>query len=209
MASSSDINDCLWYFTLLKIKFFCSLRLISGSYFSVMWEIIFGPTIFSLFWAPHIRSPRGKWTMWANTIHFMFSFLIVLWLFRIDCKINSMQVPHTTFLLTHVCFLFYHVSSNMTLRRIQHSIAHLPEKTQFLFKAAWILALSYFIAYLETVAISNVSELHELQMYIHFSLARNVDVVLVCVSIGVWGWGIIPPLKQFFFKHWFRFSLNC
>ncbi|KAK6138390.1 hypothetical protein DH2020_027864 [Rehmannia glutinosa] len=65
------------------------------------------------------------------------------------------KVPHTTFLLTHVCFLFYHVSSNMTLRRIQHSIAHLPENTQWLFKAAWILALSYFIAYLETLAISN------------------------------------------------------
>ncbi|KAL2490188.1 Cycloeucalenol cycloisomerase [Abeliophyllum distichum] len=65
------------------------------------------------------------------------------------------EVPHTTFLLTHVCFLFYHVSSNMTLRRLQHSIDHLPEKTQWLFKAAWILAFSYFMAYLETLAISN------------------------------------------------------
>ncbi|KAL6502989.1 Bifunctional protein GlmU [Orobanche hederae] len=65
------------------------------------------------------------------------------------------QLPHTTFLLTHVCFLFYHVTSNMTLRRIQHSVAYLPENTQYLLKAAWILALSYFIAYLETLAISN------------------------------------------------------
>lgn len=69
---------------------------------------------------------------------------------------SSLQVPHTTFLLTHVCFLFYHVSSNLTLRRLRHYIADLPEKVQWAFEAAWILALSYFIAYLETLAISNV-----------------------------------------------------
>lgn len=67
------------------------------------------------------------------------------------------QVPHTTFLLTHVCFLFYHMSSNITLRRLRHSIADLPEKIQWFTEAAWILALAYFIAYLETIAISNVS----------------------------------------------------
>ncbi|KAK7853332.1 cycloeucalenol cycloisomerase [Quercus suber] len=43
----------------------------------------------------------------------------------------------------------------MTLRRLRHSIADLPEKVQWIFEAAWILALSYFIAYLETLAISN------------------------------------------------------
>ncbi|CAI9768633.1 unnamed protein product [Fraxinus pennsylvanica] len=43
----------------------------------------------------------------------------------------------------------------MTLCRLQHSIDHLPEKTQWPFKGAWILAFSYFIAYLETFAISN------------------------------------------------------
>lgn len=68
------------------------------------------------------------------------------------------QVPHTTFLLTHVCFLLYHVASNMTLRRLRHSIADLPEKVQWVFEAAWILALAYFIAYLETIAISNVCD---------------------------------------------------
>ncbi|GMN56650.1 hypothetical protein TIFTF001_025760 [Ficus carica] len=68
-------------------------------------------------------------------------------------KMNN--VPHTTFLLTHACFLFYHMASNMTLRRLRHSIADLPEKIQWFFEAAWILALSYFIAYLETLAISN------------------------------------------------------
>ncbi|KAL0535301.1 hypothetical protein IC582_029630 [Cucumis melo] len=65
------------------------------------------------------------------------------------------DVPHTTFLLTHVCFLFYHVASNMTLRRLRHSVADLPENIQWVTLVAWILALSYFIAYLETLAISN------------------------------------------------------
>ncbi|GJS26808.1 cycloeucalenol cycloisomerase [Tanacetum coccineum] len=68
-------------------------------------------------------------------------------------KMNN--VPHTTFLLTIVCFLFYHVTSNLTLRRLHHAVAHLPVKTQWMIKAAWILALSYFIAFLETVAIAN------------------------------------------------------
>ncbi|GFZ17418.1 cyclopropyl isomerase [Actinidia rufa] len=68
-------------------------------------------------------------------------------------KMNN--VPHTTFLLTHVCFLFYHVTSNITLRRLRHFVADYPEKIQWVIKAAWILALSYFIAYLETIAISN------------------------------------------------------
>lgn len=65
------------------------------------------------------------------------------------------DVPHTTFLLAHVCFLFYHVVSNITLRRLQHAIAELPETVQWAFKAGWILVLAYFIAYLETVAIAN------------------------------------------------------
>lgn len=56
-----------------------------------------------------------------------------------------------------MCFLFYHVTSNLTLRRLHHAVAGLPETVQWVTKAAWILALSYFIAYLETVAISNVS----------------------------------------------------
>lgn len=72
------------------------------------------------------------------------------------CSICWWQVPHTTFLLTHACFLFYHVASNMTLRRLRHFIADLPENIQWAAEAAWILALSYFIAYLETLAISNV-----------------------------------------------------
>ncbi|XP_022137410.1 cycloeucalenol cycloisomerase isoform X2 [Momordica charantia] len=65
------------------------------------------------------------------------------------------NVPHTTFLLTHVCFLFYHVVSNMTLRRLRHSIADLPENIQWMMEVTWIFVLSYFVAYLETLAISN------------------------------------------------------
>ncbi|KAL7191728.1 hypothetical protein ACSBR2_023751 [Camellia fascicularis] len=84
--------------------------------------------------------------------HYFFTVLGASYTFP-SWKMNN--VPHTTFLLTHVCFLFYHVTSNITLRRLQHFIADFPEKIQWVIKAAWILALSYFIAYLETVAISN------------------------------------------------------
>ncbi|KAK4747260.1 hypothetical protein SAY87_026297 [Trapa incisa] len=84
--------------------------------------------------------------------HYFFTVLGAAYTFP-SWKMNN--VPHTTFLLTHVCFLFYHVSSNMTLRRLRHSTAHLPKRVKWTFEAAWILALSYFIAYLETLAISN------------------------------------------------------
>ncbi|XP_010248949.1 PREDICTED: cycloeucalenol cycloisomerase isoform X2 [Nelumbo nucifera] len=84
--------------------------------------------------------------------HYFFSVLGASYTFP-SWKMNN--VPHTTFLLTHVCFLFYHVTSNITLRRLRYSIADLPEQIQWVTEAAWILALSYFIAYLETLAISN------------------------------------------------------
>ncbi|XP_042492334.1 cycloeucalenol cycloisomerase isoform X1 [Macadamia integrifolia] len=84
--------------------------------------------------------------------HYFFTVLGASYTFP-SWRMNN--VPHTTFLLTHVCFLFYHVASNMTLRRLQHSIADLPGSMQLVIKAAWILALSYFIAFLETLAISN------------------------------------------------------
>ncbi|KAI3435286.1 uncharacterized protein J3R85_006210 [Psidium guajava] len=84
--------------------------------------------------------------------HYFFTVLGAAYTFP-SWKMNN--VPHTTFLLTHVCFLFYHVMSNLTLRRLRHAIADLPEKIQWVTEAAWILALSYFIANLETLAISN------------------------------------------------------
>ncbi|KAH0912709.1 hypothetical protein HID58_036030 [Brassica napus] len=68
-------------------------------------------------------------------------------------KMNN--VPHSTFFMAHVCFLFYHVASNITLRRLRHSISDLPDSLRWCFEAAWILAFSYFIAYLETVSIVN------------------------------------------------------
>ncbi|KAF5743700.1 putative Cycloeucalenol cycloisomerase [Tripterygium wilfordii] len=84
--------------------------------------------------------------------HYFFTVLGASYTFP-SWKMNN--VPHTTFLLTHVCFLFYHVASNMTLRRLRHAIADLPDKVRWATEAAWILALSYFVAYLETIAISN------------------------------------------------------
>ncbi|CAM8924626.1 unnamed protein product [Rhodiola kirilowii] len=84
--------------------------------------------------------------------HYFFTVLGASYTFP-SWKMNN--VPHTTFLLTHVCFLFYHVTSNMTLRRLRHAVAGLPQKVQWIAEAAWILALSYFIAFLETIAISN------------------------------------------------------
>ncbi|KAJ8747963.1 hypothetical protein K2173_007850 [Erythroxylum novogranatense] len=84
--------------------------------------------------------------------HYFFSILGASYTFP-SWKMNN--VPHTTFLMTHVCFLFYHVSSNMTLRRLRHTISHLPDKIRWATEAAWILALAYFIAYLETIAIAN------------------------------------------------------
>lgn len=84
--------------------------------------------------------------------HYFFTVLGASYTFP-SWRMNN--VPHTTFLLTHACFLFYHVASNITLRRLRHSIADLPETVRWFTEAAWILALAYFIAYLETVAISN------------------------------------------------------
>lgn len=84
--------------------------------------------------------------------HYFFTVLGASYTFP-SWRMNN--VPHTTFLLTHVCFLFYHVTSNMTLRRLRHFTADLPEPVQWVAEASWILALSYFIAYLETLAIAN------------------------------------------------------
>lgn len=57
--------------------------------------------------------------------HYFFTVLGASYTFP-SWKMNN--VPHTTFLLTHVCFLFYHVASNMTLRRLRHFLADTPEK---------------------------------------------------------------------------------
>lgn len=102
--------------------------------------------------------------------------------------------------MTHVCFLFYHVTSNITLRRLQHFAADFPERVQWIIRAAWILALSYFIAYLETIAISNVCSKNALlvisaiiifMVHIHdvLSSKRNFEMqepkcfTLICLRI--------------------------
>ncbi|XP_034926086.1 cycloeucalenol cycloisomerase isoform X2 [Populus alba] len=84
--------------------------------------------------------------------HYFFTVLGASYTFP-SWKMNN--VPHTTFLLTHVCFLFYHVTSNITIRRLRHAVADLPDSLRWAAEGAWILALSYFIAYLETLAVSN------------------------------------------------------
>ncbi|KAG6746147.1 hypothetical protein POTOM_050661 [Populus tomentosa] len=84
--------------------------------------------------------------------HYFFTVLGASYTFP-SWKMNN--VPHTTFLLTHVCFLFYHVTSNITIRRLRHAVADLPDYLRWAAEGAWILALSYFIAYLETLAVSN------------------------------------------------------
>ncbi|KAF7134225.1 hypothetical protein RHSIM_Rhsim08G0188600 [Rhododendron simsii] len=103
-------------------------------YWASLWIIIFS-YVGNYFWTHYFFTVLGA------------SYTFPSW------KMNN--VPHTTFLMTHVCFLFYHVTSNITLRRLQHFAADFPERVQWIIKAAWILALSYFIAYLETLAISN------------------------------------------------------
>lgn len=84
--------------------------------------------------------------------HYFFTVLGASYTFP-SWRMNN--VPHTTFLLAHVCFLFYHVASNMTLRRLRHFTADMPKKVQWAIDAAWVLALSYFVAYLETLAIAS------------------------------------------------------
>lgn len=84
--------------------------------------------------------------------HYFFTVLGASYTFP-SWKMNN--VPHATFLLTHVVFLFYHMVSNMTLRRLRHSISGMPKSIQFIIEAAWIFIFSYFIAYLETFAIAN------------------------------------------------------
>ncbi|XP_010442060.1 PREDICTED: cycloeucalenol cycloisomerase isoform X2 [Camelina sativa] len=103
----------------------------------------------------------GKANLWIIVFSYVGNYFWTHYFFKVlgasytfpSWKMNN--VPHTTFFLTHVCFLFYHVASNMTLRRLRHSTADLPDSLKWCFEAAWILALSYFIAYLETIAIAN------------------------------------------------------
>ncbi|KAI9079669.1 hypothetical protein K1719_038290 [Acacia pycnantha] len=102
--------------------------------------------------------PANLWIMIFSYVgnyfctHYFFTVLGASYTFP-SWKMNN--VPHATFLLAYACFLFYHVVSNMTLRRLRNFTADFPEKIRWVVEASWILALSYFIAYLETLAISD------------------------------------------------------
>ncbi|OVA17534.1 Cycloeucalenol cycloisomerase [Macleaya cordata] len=102
-----------------------------------------------------------KASLWNIIFSYVGNYFLTHYFFRVlgasytfpAWKMNN--VPHSTFLMAHVCFLFYHVISNITIRRLRHSIADLPESVQWVTEGAWILVLAYFIAFLETLAISN------------------------------------------------------
>lgn len=65
------------------------------------------------------------------------------------------NVPWTTFFLAHCCFLFYHVVSNLTLRRLRHAFGNDSMKlVRWTVEALWIFALSYATAFAEAWAIS-------------------------------------------------------
>ncbi|KAG9142962.1 hypothetical protein Leryth_006233 [Lithospermum erythrorhizon] len=83
--------------------------------------------------------------------HYFFKVLGASYTFP-SWKMNG--VPHATFLLAHVCFLFYHVASNITLRKLRSLIEGFPKNVRWSIEAVWILIFAYFIAYLETMAIS-------------------------------------------------------
>ncbi|GAA0165731.1 isomerase [Lithospermum erythrorhizon] len=126
---------------------------------AVMIPILFvGKADSKLSWKDRYWVKANLWIMIFSYVgnyfwtHYFFKVLGASYTFP-SWKMN--EVPHTTFLLAHVCFLFYHVASNFTLRILRHFVSNLPETMQWAFEAAWILVFSYFIAYLETVAISN------------------------------------------------------
>ncbi|CAL9242982.1 unnamed protein product [Arabidopsis halleri] len=134
------------------------LALVSAVPAFVIPMLLVGKADTSLCWKDRYWVKANLWIIMFSYVgnyfwtHYFFKVLGASYTFP-SWKMNN--VPHTTFFLTHVCFLFYHVASNITLRRLRHSTADLPDSLKWCFEAAWILALSYFIAYLETIAIAN------------------------------------------------------
>ncbi|XP_039035664.1 cycloeucalenol cycloisomerase-like, partial [Hibiscus syriacus] len=137
---------------LYGIGIFASRSGFSSSFF-LDTNASFGKADSSLHWKDRYWVKASVWIVIFSYVgnyfwtHYFFTVLGASYTFP-SWKMNN--VPHRTFLLTHVVSLFYHVTSNMTLRKLRHSIAGLPEKIQLATEMAWILALSYFIAYLET-----------------------------------------------------------
>ncbi|CAM6083009.1 unnamed protein product [Calypogeia fissa] len=68
-------------------------------------------------------------------------------------KLN--HVPLTTFLLTHSYFLFYHMISNFTIRRLRYAISGIQSLfARILIEAVWIFVLSVVTALMEAVTIA-------------------------------------------------------
>jgi cycloeucalenol cycloisomerase len=69
-------------------------------------------------------------------------------------KLN--HVPLTAYLLTHSYFLFYHMISNFTIRRLRHAISDIKSSVaRFLIEAVWIFVLSYVTAFMEAFTVAN------------------------------------------------------
>jgi cycloeucalenol cycloisomerase len=126
---------------------------------SVLVPILFpGKADSHLHWKSRYWVKASLWIMIFSYVgnyfwtHYFFKVLGASYTFP-SWRMND--IPHTTFLLAHVCFLFYHVASNIILRRVKNLVASWPDKLQWIAQAAVILAFSYFIAFLETFAIAN------------------------------------------------------
>ncbi|XP_002992397.2 cycloeucalenol cycloisomerase [Selaginella moellendorffii] len=65
------------------------------------------------------------------------------------------HVPLVTFFLTHAYFLFYHMVSDFTLRRLRHALKGSNRVFSWGCQALWIFGLSYLTAFMEAVTISN------------------------------------------------------
>ena len=73
-------------------------------------------------------------------------------------SIFHLQIPITTFLLTHAYFCFYHTLSNITIRRLRFAIRNVNSKAgRIIIQAVWIFLFSYFTAFMETFTIANVT----------------------------------------------------
>eukprot|EP00850_Spirogloea_muscicola_P001515 SM000005S17312 [mRNA] locus=s5:1356241:1366812:- [translate_table: standard] len=68
-------------------------------------------------------------------------------------RLNGVPIP--LYLLTHAYFCFYHTVSTVTLRRLQRALALWPRLWAWTARAAWVFALSYFMAFMETFTIAN------------------------------------------------------
>jgi cycloeucalenol cycloisomerase len=106
-------------------------------------------------------------------------------------KLN--HVPLTAYLLTHSYFLFYHMISNFTIRRLRHAISDIKSSVaRFLIEAVWIFVLSYVTAFMEAFTVANVSTDAFLFVLLSFAFLLSVFsprlVPLFCVRVTFLIW---------------------